>query len=215
MPLHEIIKTTFSNQSSAEVLVWHITESFDALIENNFLKPESSTRLNQMKSKMHQRAFLSIRQLLKHKNLSDNDLFYGLSGKPFLKNGQHISISHSHEFAAIAISNQNIGIDLEQNREKIIKIAPKFCEFENTFLNASASEYVQKLTLIWAAKEAVFKIENLPGISFKNHISVSKIDFSTKKISTVLNFNQKNSLYEMHFESIENFSVVFGIKIQE
>ncbi len=215
MPLHKTIKTTFSDQTQAEVLVWHITETFDELSKKLPLKPESTIRLAQMKSIMHQKAFLSIRHLLKHKGLSDNDLIYESTGKPFLKNGQHISISHSHEFAVVAISNQNIGVDLEQHREKITKIAHKFCEAENKFLNGSANEYLQQLTLIWAAKESVFKIENQPGISFKNHISVSKIDFSTQKLSTILTFNEKISHYEMHFQTIENFSLVFGIKIQK
>jgi phosphopantetheinyl transferase len=35
-----------------------------------------------------------------------------------LKDGKHISITHSYQFSAIIISDQTVGIDIELQREK-------------------------------------------------------------------------------------------------
>ncbi len=80
-----------------------------------------------MKSEMHRRAFLSIRHLLALYNYVDEDLVYNEAGKPHLKDGKYISITHSHHFTAIIISkNDGVGIDIEMQRDKILRIAHKF-----------------------------------------------------------------------------------------
>jgi phosphopantetheinyl transferase len=50
-------------------------------------------------------------------------LYYD-EGKPHLKDDKYISISHSHHFSAIIVS-KSVGIDIELQREKIIRIADK------------------------------------------------------------------------------------------
>ena len=211
MPIYKIIKHKFANGVAVTVLVWKITESVEELLTNITLKPESAARFQGMKSELHQRGFMSIRHLLAIKNLSDEHLFYDNNGKPFLNNGRHISISHSFNFSAIVLSTTNIGIDIEQVREKIAKIAKKFCLAEFEFLNPNDDNYHKKLTAIWATKETVFKIENQKGISFKDHIKVS--EFKNISIDATLCFKNEHSFYEMQQIEIENFILVFGIKI--
>lgn len=213
MPLFKTIEHTFSNGKSAKVFVWKITETLQEFLQDISLKPLSTTRLQSMKSELHQRGFLSIRHLLATVNLSDKNLFYDEKGKPFLNNGMHISISHSFQFSTIVISNVNTGIDIEQIRTKIEKIATKFCLSEFVFLNKNSQNYHSKLTSIWAVKEAIFKIENEKGISFKDHINV--YDFDGNNIHAILNFNNKSTIFEMQNVEIENFILVFGIKISE
>jgi len=213
MPLFKTIQHTFTNGRTATVLIWHITETAEQLLQGIFLKAESVVRFQSMKSKMHQCGFLSIRHLLSAANLSDEELFYDVNGKPFLNNGIHISISHSHEFSTIVFSGKNIGIDIEKMRSKTPNIATKFCKSELNFLDASLSDYIKKLTIIWAAKETVFKIENEKGISFKDHIEVLKFENNT--LQTILNFNNKTTLYEMQMIEIQSFILVFGIKINQ
>ena len=72
-----------------------------------------------MKSELHRRAFLSIRHLLGLEGYQDSNLIYSDLGKPYLKDGKHISISHSHDFTGIIISDsQEVGIDIEKQSEK-------------------------------------------------------------------------------------------------
>ena len=205
MPLFKII----NHNSSTQILVWKISESLQELSVHNSLPPASKLRLQSMKSDVHQRAFLAVRKLLQHIQLSDADLIYDQTGKPFLSNQKHISISHSHQFASIIVSDQPVGIDIEIQTEKIIKIAKKFSlEVLNT---KNEQNYIQKLTQIWAAKEAIFKIKNLKGISFKDHIFVNPFKINQKITTAILRFDSKTEHFEIHFHKIENYSLVYAL----
>ena len=207
MPLFKII----NHDSSTQILIWKITESYHDLNNQVVLQPANQLRISTMKSEIHQTAFLSVRKLLQQINLSDTDLTYDQSGKPHLKTGQFISISHSHQFATIAISNQKIGIDIEMQREKIIKIANKFTlEQVNKKVK---NNYIRKLTVLWGAKEAIFKIKNEKGISFKDHILVKPFKLNQKQTQAELNFNSKKENFEINYLEIENYTLVYVLQV--
>ena len=208
MPLYKIINV----DPSSKILIWKITESFESLSNEVKLKEKSEIRLRGMKSALHQRAFLSVRKLLHEIGYSDFDLHYDQFGKPYLDDGKHISISHSHDFACIMISHQNIGIDLEMQREKITAIAHKFAEIESPFLNPQEKNYIKKLTVIWGAKESIFKIRNESGISFKDHIQVIPFEIDQKQTTAILNFENKHIKYDIFFEEVENFTLVYAFE---
>jgi phosphopantetheinyl transferase len=158
-----------------------------------------------MKSELHQRAFLSVRKLLQKAGYTDFDLFYDTNGKPYLKDGKHISISHSHEFSAIVLSDENIGIDLEMQREKIIRIAEKFADEPFVFaVRENKTDFISKLTVLWGIKESVFKIRNEEGISFKDHIQAFPFEISDGKCTAELHFNKLIQQYTIFFEEIES-----------
>jgi 4'-phosphopantetheinyl transferase len=205
MPLFKTIKL-----SSSTIFIWKITESACALAQDIVLNENSLERLQNMKSEAHQCGFLSIRQLLKTAGYSDAHLYYDEFGKPHLNNEKYISITHSFEFSAIIISNQKMGIDIEKQREKIKLIANKFCDFELESLQQNNSNYVKKLTVIWGAKEAVFKIKNERGISFKNHIKILPFEMEDTKTVAAFNFNSTRQQLEIYFIEIENYMLVYA-----
>lgn len=199
-------------QLGTRMLIWKVTESLAHLQSQIQLRPESQARLESMKSELHQRAFLSVRMLLQEADFTDFDLYYDIFGKPHLQDGQHISITHSHEFAAIIISNQKVGIDIELQREKIKSIASKFCDAELSFLVEQSQDYIPKLTIIWGAKEAIFKIRNEKGISFKNHIRVQQFDLNDQYANAQLLFDAVPQNYDLYFQEIENFGLVYAFE---
>jgi phosphopantetheinyl transferase len=213
MPVYKTFFIHFDHKTWAKIMIWKITESVQELSDNLLLTTNSKNRLVAMKSEAHQKGFLAVRKLMIECSLLDKDLYYNEHGRPLLKKDFKISISHSHNFAVIAISNTEIGIDIERNREKIISIADKFCDLEFEFLNKVDDHYIEKLTTIWAVKEAIFKIENQKGISFKNHISVKRFEISDKNITANLNFSGKTTKFELQALPIENFTLVYGTKI--
>lgn len=209
MPLYK----TIHPNSSTQILVWHITESFSDLVQDVILNENSRARLQSMKSQMQQRAFLSVRKVLQQAGYNDFDLYYDAFGKPHLQDGKYISITHSHEFSAVIISDQSAGIDMELQREKISRIANKFCNTEWEYLMPqNKGEYIQKLTVIWGVKEAIFKIKNQKGISFKNHIQVHPFELETKTTLatlTIANFKQQFAIF---FEPIDDFTLVYAFE---
>ena len=208
MPLFKKIEFNATTQ----VYIWKITESFEQLSQEVQLNPVCQERISNMKSEMHQRGFLSVRKLLNEAGYTDFDLYYDEFGKPHLQDGKHISITHSHEFSSIIVSDEVVGIDIELQREKIIRIADKFCDAELQYLNKEAiSEYIKKLTVIWGAKEAIFKIQNEKGISFKDHIAVNTFDLNQTETIANLNFSGLNKTFKIYFEEIENFTLVYAL----
>ena len=208
MPL---LKTINFNPTT-EILLWKITESLAELSAEVNLNPKNQQRFNGMKSELHQRAFLSVRKLLQLKGYTDFDLDYDQFGKPHLKDGKHISISHSHEYATLIISDEITGIDIEMQREKIIKIAPKFAEKELEFLEKENQDYIRKLTVIWGVKESIFKIRNEVGISFKDHIHVLPFEIDAQSGTANLHFQNKTVQFNYHFIEIDNFTLVYAFQ---
>lgn len=193
--------------------IWKITEPIEVLADAAILNPRSLDRLSGMKSEAHRKGFLAVRMLLQEAGTSDHDLYYDEFGKPHLRDGRHISISHSHEFSALAISPRTIGIDLEMRRDKIAIIAHKFVEPGFVFPPAlTREEYITCLTVDWGIKESIFKIRNEPGISFKDHISVTPFHPTDGKTRALLTFNGIRQHYEVSFREVESYMLVYAFE---
>jgi phosphopantetheinyl transferase len=149
-----------------------------------------------------------VRLLLQEAGYSDHDLYYDAFGKPHLKDGRHISISHSHDFSAVILSDKTTGLDLELRRDKIVIIADKFIE-PNFILDKTAPDYVNKLTVNWGVKEAVFKIRNEKGISFKDHIDVKLFEMGDGKTTATLHFNNLQRNFDVFFIEVEDYTLVY------
>ena len=214
---------------------WKISEDINWLFENVQLNEMSSCRLETMSSLEHKKGFLAVRMLLQHIGFTDFNLFYDEFGKPHLKtedgswkledsktsnfqlpasSSLHISISHSHEFSCICISNQCIGIDLEKRKEKTLKIAPRFMDISH-LENLSEWDKIAKSTVIWGVKESVFKLKNERGISFPNHIFESSFQLEDKKGKAHLQFNEVNEDFNFQFDFVDDYVFVCVLSCSE
>ncbi len=206
MPLYKTIKPN----KHTTVYVWKIEASFDELSEHIELTENSENRMLSMKSEIHRRGFLSIRHLLKEAGYTDCDLFYNSNGKPHLKDGKHISITHSFTFSAIIVSNKEAGIDIEKNREKIKIIQHKFVNFERGFIHKD-DDYIEQLTVIWGAKESLYKIYPYGGLTFKNDIDINSFQIANKKTTGYIKVEGWNKNYDIRFEQIDGFTLVYAL----
>jgi 4'-phosphopantetheinyl transferase len=204
MPLHQVI----NHDQSTKVLLWKITENLVDLFNCADISDTTLFRLSSVKSDQHKKGILAVRLLLQEAGYTDHDLYYDAFGKPHLKDGTHISISHSHDFSAVILSDKTTGLDLELRRDKIAIIANKFIE-PSFVLDKSAQDYVNKLTVNWGVKEAVFKIRNEKGISFKDHIDVALFEMADGKTSATLHFNNLKRHFDVFFIEIEQYTLVY------
>ncbi|MBS7252736.1 4'-phosphopantetheinyl transferase family protein [Flavobacterium branchiicola] len=210
MPLFQTIQFN----ENTKILIWEITESFEELSDKVVLKEKTQLRLDGMKSQMHQRAFLSVRMLIQELGFEDKDLHYDEFGKPYFDCHNYISITHSYHFAAIIVSHETVGIDMELQREKIQRIADKFSDYEMGYLDPNfTEEYIKKLTVIWGAKEAIFKIRNEKGISFKDHINVNDFSLDESKTQASLHFDNLVKDFDVHYQEVksDNFEGTFTL----
>lgn len=211
MPVYKTLKPN----SQTILKIWKITESYQELISPLALKPESKTRVLGMKSELHQRGFLSVRHLLRTFGYTDADLFYDENGKPHLKDGKHISITHSFTFSGVIISDHEIGVDIEKQREKIAVIAKKFVAYEFEYLKAADVEYIRKLTIIWGIKEALYKLFATPGMLFKEHFLVIPFTIESGETIAWIDYNNLKRRYKTEFLEFEGFTCAYALAEKE
>lgn len=207
MPLYKSI----SVNSQTTVKIWKIEESYDELFEPLDLKPQSLERVLGMKSELHQRGFLSVRHLLREFGYTDQDLFYDDNGKPHLKDGKHISITHSFTFSGVIVSDKEVGIDIEMQRDKIAVIAHKFVDYEFNYLDKSADDYINKLTVIWGIKESLYKLFATPGMLFKEHFLVIPFTFEEGETIAWIDYKGRKYRYNTAFLEFEGFTCAYVV----
>jgi len=210
MPVYKTITVS----PTTKVYIWKVDEPEAELSKNVKLTQHCQNRMDGMKSEDHRRAFLSIRHLLALAGYQDSDLYYDDFGKPHLKDGNYISITHSHNFTGIIVSETDeVGIDIEMQRDKILKIAHKFTPIEEYKTLANAEAMVRKLTIVWGAKESLYKIYAQQGLSFLRHIDVMDFTFDDSRTVAEILYKGKKSQYDIEFLEFEGFTCVYALKM--
>ena len=115
----------------------------------------------------------TVHQILKHRNIPSQDLFYDNYGAPYLTSGLNISISHSELFVAVCLSKEKVGIDLQIINEKIFKVSNKF--INDLEKKLTEKNNLEKLTHLWTIKEAAYKYFTVGKLSLKNDIIVKQL----------------------------------------
>jgi phosphopantetheinyl transferase len=100
--------------------------------------------------------------------------------KPYLPGEQyHFSISHCGDYAAAIVSCEDrVGIDVEMPAGKIERIRDKFLSQHEKSIFDSTGDInpdPRMLTMLWSAKEAVFKWYGEGGVDFREHIQLRPI----------------------------------------
>ena len=96
-------------------------------------------------------------------------------GKPFLKDQSHeISLSHSSPYVAAQIDPlEAVGIDIEQPKEKLLRIAPRVLSSSE---EDDAGNDVVKHCVYWCAKEAMYKLYGKRGLHFNNQLNLDPFE---------------------------------------
>ena len=189
MPL-QVSKSFFKN---INLSIWSIEESEDFFISQINLTENCKKRLELIKSPQKRKQFLSIRSLIKLNDIQLKDLYYNEFGAPQLKSNKYISISHTNNYSAIAISNNPVGVDIEHFKDKIKKIKHKFINHAETKLIDINS--VRDLTVVWSVKESIYKLYKKQGLSFKNNIKIKSISDDFKNCSILVEYLDKKFFF--------------------
>lgn len=208
MPIYK----TLSIDEQTTVLIWKIEETLSELEKNISLSPYCASRYDVMKSEIHKKGFMSIRHLLAEFGYTDFDLTYDDKGKPHLKDGKEISITHSFEFTAVIVSDKRVGIDIEKQRDKIKIIAPKFTPVEE-YNALGPKDLMKKLTIVWGAKESLYKLYGKKGLRFYEDIFVHDFDFKASTTHAEVTHQGLKTHYFLNFLEFEGFICVYAIAL--
>lgn len=153
--------------------IWKMEESREELLMQfpESLRPEAIAYINSIRSHQRSIEWLASRAMLFVLLGEDKSIQNYPDGRPFLSDHSHyISISHTKEYAALFLHDSlPVGIDIETRSERVKKIAGKFIS-EKEYINPSRKVVHQLLH--WSAKESLFKLMNLQGVDFKQHLIV-------------------------------------------
>ena len=105
---------------------------------------------------------------------------------------------------AIIISEQQVGLDIEQISEKALKLAAKFISAKN-----QSNLTKEKATLIWCCKEAIFKWHQTGGVDFIKDIIIP--EFSAKEKGEIA-IQFKNKELNLNYQKINNHYLVYVCK---
>ena len=195
---------------NTHIAVWKISESEIDLAKGLELSKEALARLSQRRSTGNRKEYLAVRQLLKIYNINPLIHQYDKNGAPYLTDGRYLSISHTKDVAAIAISSQPVGIDLELYQEKIIRIAPRFLHLKES-LDLNKNKNIHYLSQIWTAKEALYKVHRKPGINFKTQLLIDPIEANSKEGIGSVFYKNRIKKYKLHFRYFDNFCLSLAI----
>jgi phosphopantetheinyl transferase len=208
MPLS--YRETIAN--TIQILLWEISESEHELQEGLALSNIALERLSKRKSKMHRKGYLAIRQLLKTLEVEPLTLQYNPKGAPYLTDGRFISITHTKNVAAVALSTISVGIDLEHYQEKIKKISSRFLH-SNESNNLKKVTDIQFLTQIWTAKEALYKTFGIPGIHFKKQLLIDPFKEGAKEVVGTVFHQKKEYKHTLHFRYFNNYCLTLATPV--
>ena len=156
---------------STKLAIWHITEDEDFFLKKVPLKRDVS---HAQKRLQHLAGRYLLREL--YPDFPLEEILIADTRKPYLVDEKyHFSISHfGHFAAAIVSSSYRVGVDVEKAGPIIEKIRHKFLsekELSISFEGIEKSGHrLRQLTLLWSAKESIFKWYSLGQVNFKEHI---------------------------------------------
>ena len=173
------------------------------------LNSDEKNLLKLKKNDILREQFLATRKVLALEN-TDYKITYNNNGKPSLNSKYNISISHSHEIAALVISdNSKIGLDVQLNENKIFNIQDKFLN-PTEKLNIGENPSLKILTMIWTSKESIYKAVGIKGISFSDNIKIDKVVEEDKiGIGYYINGTEKVK-FDLKFFYVDEYTICFA-----
>jgi 4'-phosphopantetheinyl transferase len=194
-----------------EFALWKIEEKAADLYKQLQLNEQEKAYFEKISASKRHLHWLGTRVLLRTMLRTDEyiDCKVDIHGKPYLVNlPYHISFSHSFDYAAVMISRSRpVGIDIEQIREKVERIADKFMRPEEMELIGDADR-VRHLYAAWCAKEAVYKCFGQKEVSFANHISLEPFNFAAEgQINAHLNKGSVSLDYRIDYLQYEDYMI--------
>jgi 4'-phosphopantetheinyl transferase len=185
MPLHSLQ----SLPGGVTLGLWHLTETPASLWPQLADAPAYEPLLPARADGPRQAQWLAGRLLVQQLGLATapgqapRQLLNEASGRPFLVGAAPapaVSVSHSGAWVAalLAPPGTAVGIDVEMVRDKAQRIARKFLNTEElaaveqltTAASAFSHSPTELYSLLWSAKETLYKLANQRGIIFRQNL---------------------------------------------
>lgn len=164
-------KHTYDN--GLAIALWDITETEEqlmVLLDNDAVVAEEIVPFTSTKRRLE---YLASRCALNELIGKEQHICYHDNGAPYLAgNSLNISISHTGHYALVATHpSDKVGIDIERIGDKVGRVRHKFLSKAELEAIDTRSEKIH-LTILWAAKEAMYKVMGIETVEFTEQISI-------------------------------------------
>ncbi len=197
--------------------IWEITEPASYFSSALTLSATEETEMNALQGG-RQLEWLATRYIL---HLTEGSPIRkptakSVTGKPYFpESDSHLSLSHSHHWAAAMVAGMPCGIDIQKVVPKIHRIAQKFLSpDEYTSCPEGDAESHLFLHAMWGAKEAMYKAYGAKELDFRQHISV--MPFQQQEDGFPMEgLVRKNGVYRKYTlfcSQIQEYVLVYGVE---
>lgn len=127
--------------------------------------------------------------------LSREELLKNENGKPYFNNGPYFNISHSGRYVLMAVSTSEIGVDIEEIKNKDMSALVRvFNEAEAKMIKEHSDFYY-----LWCAKESLIKCM---GLSVGKVREIPSLPLNGLKTFKGKDYQCKSFIYDKHIVSI-------------
>jgi 4'-phosphopantetheinyl transferase EntD len=205
MPLEKIVVET-----GRAWALWKITEDEEALAQEVATFEKVSDTLTNPQKRLE---WLAGRVATKAVMKSLEHPFRGITkdefGKPFLTGYDlHLSLSHSFPYVAVLVDEKiSVGIDLEQPKEKLLRIASRV-HHENELEDLGTD--LVKHCIYWCAKESLVKLYGKKDLIFAENMFIEPFQRRREgDITGKIIIGGAETMIPLHYIVYSNFVVVF------
>ncbi len=147
------------------------------------------------------------------------------TSKPYLENeAYHFSISHCSNYAAAVVSKtKRVGVDIEVPTHKVEKIKHKFLherelqalqselqnESQDYQNNINPQTINPKLTLLWSAKEAVFKWWSYGNVDFSEMIRLQPFTLQSDGMINCAFISDETHPLRLHYKIFDGLCLAW------
>ncbi len=209
MPLEKIVVET-----DRAWALWKITEDEPSLIsEIKGFEMVSDTLTNPQKRLEWLAGRVSTRHVMNALGLTFQGILKDEFGKPFPK-GYNFQLSLSHSFPYVAVlldKNQAVGIDLEQPKEKLLKIASRV-HHPNELQDLGTD--IVKHCIYWCAKESLIKLYGRKDLIFAENMFIESFQRENEgDIVGKMIIKGDVTWVPLHYVVYPNFVLVFTCRL--
>lgn len=158
----------------SRVLLWQLTESVEelwAMVLSHGLEQQCKEAIAGITADKRRKERLASRLALWYLGV-DKPIKYTEAGRPLLDDGRYVSISHTAGWVAVAVADVPLGVDIERRGDKAWRVARRFLHENEREMLMNRDDRESVATLLWSAKEAVFKLLDCAEVDFIRHLRI-------------------------------------------
>lgn len=195
------------------VALWDIKESEEelmSLLNNDEVVAEEIIGFTSEKRRLE---YLASRCALNELTGEDQHVCYKENGAPYLANNSlEISISHTGHYALVATHpTKKVGIDIERIGDKVGRVKHKFLSAKELGNIDDRSSKIH-LTILWAAKEAMYKVMGVEIVEFTEQIIIEPFTpYMEGEIIAHETASEEKKEYKLKYKVYPEFVIVHTV----